>query len=82
MDAQSAILKIDPETDQILEGLKERWGVSRETAASRAIRMAAPTAGNGQPSGKIAAFKELQARLQLTPEKAAGWIEAVESGRR
>jgi len=74
-------VELDSATNQVLEQLARAWGVSKEEAVKRAVKQADVTPATA-PSDRLQAFKELQRRLQLTPEKAAAWQAAVREGRR
>lgn len=74
-------VELDSATNQLLEQLARAWGISKEEAVKRAVTQAdatpAPTGSN-----RLQAFRELQRRLQLTPEKAAAWQDSVREARR
>ena len=48
----------------------------------RAVTQAESVPVAAQNPDRLQAFKQLQSRLQLTPEKAAAWQSAVREGRR
>ena len=75
-------LELDASTAQLLEQLASAWGVSKEEAVKRAVSQVEVTSGPAKTSDRLQAFKELQRRLQLTPEKAAAWQSAVRNARR
>jgi len=74
-------LELDASTAQLLEQLARAWGVSKEEAVKRAVTQA-EAAPPVKSSERLQAFRELQRRLQLTPEKAAAWQAAVRDARR
>ncbi len=75
-------LELDAGTAQLLEQLARAWGVSNEEAVKRAVSQAEAAPAAVKTSDRVQAFKELQRRLQLTPEKAAAWQAAVRDARR
>jgi hypothetical protein len=80
---QSIALELDRPTVQILDVLATQWGVSREDAAKRAIAEAAPPESevHSDDAARMHAFRELQRRLNLTPEKAAAWKATIRDAR-
>lgn len=76
------LLEIDADTAAALEDLARAWGMSRQDAARRAIADAKAAAASGEGIPRLDAFRELQRRLRLTPEKAAAWQDVVREGRR
>jgi len=81
-DAHTISLQLDAGTAELLEQLARAWGVSQEEAVKRAVTQAEAAPAPMKSSERLQAFKELQRRLQLTPEKAAGWQAAVRNARR
>ncbi len=82
MRKEDSRLEIDANTAAALEELAKAWGMSQQEAVRKAIAEAkAATAGVEGLRG-LDAFRELQRRLQLTPEQAASWQEIVRAGRR
>jgi hypothetical protein len=75
-------LELDPLTSELLDELAERWGISREEAVRRAVEQADARTGSRNKDGRLAAFKELQKRLGLTPAKAAEWQNMIRDARR
>ena len=77
-----APLELDPGTSDLLNDLAERWGISREEAIRRAVEQANARSGPSHREDRLAAFKELQRRLGLTPAKASEWQNAIRDARR
>jgi hypothetical protein len=75
-------LELDASTAQLLEQLAQAWGVSKEEAMKRAVTQAEAAPAPAKSADRLQAFRELQRRLQLTPEKAATWQAAVRDARR
>ncbi len=75
-------LELDTATAQVLEHLAQTWGVSKEEAVKRAVTQADATSASATRKDRLEIFRELQRRLQLTPEKAAAWQTSVREGRR
>jgi hypothetical protein len=75
-------LELDAETAELLEHLAQAWGVSQEEAVKRAVIQAEAVPASVNSSDRLQAFKELQRRLQLTPEKAAAWQSSIRDARR
>ena len=75
-------LELDPMTSDLLDDLAERWGISKEEAVRRAVEQADVRTGSPNKEGRLAAFKELQRRLGLTPAKAAEWQNTIRDARR
>jgi hypothetical protein len=75
-------LELDAETAGTVRHLAENWGVSPVEAVRRAINSAATDRPELSSSNRLDAFTELQALLQLTPEKAAVWQAAIRESRR
>ena len=75
-------LELDIATAQLVEQLARTWGVSKEEAIKRAVAQADTTSASEKNPDRLQAFKDLQRRLQLTPEKAAAWQAPVREGRR
>lgn len=76
------MLELDAATAQALTQLAEAWGVSREEVVRRVVAEAGVGADESAKAGRLQAFKQLQGRLGLTPEKAAAWEAAVHDARR
>ena len=55
--------------------------MSKEEAVRRAVTQADAAPVAAKNSDRLAAFKQLQSRLQLTPEKAAAWQSNVRDDR-
>jgi chorismate mutase len=81
-NGESIHLQLDFTTLSILDTLAERWGVSRDVAAERAIRQAAPATGETASAAKIEVLRELQRNLALTSEKASKWQTVAREARR
>lgn len=75
-------LELDATTIRVVEHLAQAWGVSKQEAVRRAVEQADATANLPTKPDRLAAFKALQSRLQLTPAKAAEWQTAVRDARR
>jgi hypothetical protein len=82
MSSNGNSVSLDASTLEIVEQLSRAWGVSKEEAVRRAVTQADAAPVAVKNSDRLAAFKQLQSRLQLTPEKAAAWQSAVREGRR
>ncbi len=82
MNSDGATLELDAGTIEVLEHLARAWGISREEAVRRAVTQAEAASKTTPRLARLEAFKELQRRLQLTPEKAAVWAASVREGRR
>ena len=78
----NAPLELDPATAHLVEHLAQAWGVTREEAVRRAVAQADVASATASKPSRLAAFKELQRRLALTPAKAAAWQTAVHEARR
>jgi predicted transcriptional regulator len=72
---------LDPETVAALGRLAEKWGVSKSAALRRIIDAAAVVEGVDAASDSMAALKELQERLALTPEQVEAWVQEVRAMR-
>jgi predicted transcriptional regulator len=72
---------LDPETVAALERLAEKWGVSKSAALRRIIDAAAVVEGVDSAAVSIAALKELQERLDLSPEQVEAWLQEVRAMR-
>ena len=82
MNGNGSSVSLDPSTLAVVEQLARAWGVSKEEAVRRAVTQADAAPVVAKNSDRLAAFKQLQSRLQLTPEKAAAWQSVVREGRR
>ncbi len=76
-----ATYSLDEEAVRALEGLSERWKVSKSEALRRAILAADMNARSGA-SDALASLDALQERLALTGGKAAEWEREVIGERR
>ena len=76
------LLKLDPTTPNLLDDLAQRWGISRQDAVRRAVEQAGARSSSHNREGRLAAFRELQRRLDLTPAGAAECQEANRDARR
>ena len=65
---------LDPETVANLDRLATKWGVSKSEALRRVIEAAARVDEVDAASDAIAALKELQNSLSLTPEQTEAWL--------
>jgi len=81
-NGNSLSLELDASTAQLLDQLARAWGVTKEEAVKRAVTQAEAAPAPLKPSDRLQALKELQRRLQLTPEKAAAWQASVRDARR
>jgi len=82
MRKQKPLLEIDDDTAVALEELAKAWGMSRQEAVRRAIAEAKAAAASVEGIQRVEAFREMQRRLHLTPEKAAAWQDLLREGRR
>lgn len=82
MNGNGSSVSLDPSTLAVVEQLARAWGVSKEEAVRRAVTQAESVPVAAKKSDRLQAFKQLQSRLQLTPEKAAAWQSSVREGRR
>jgi predicted DNA-binding protein len=65
---------LDRETVENLERLGKKWGTSKSEALRRVIDAAARVEEVDAAGDALAALKELQERLALTPEKTEAWL--------
>ncbi len=82
MSNETASLELDPATAALLEELSKTWGVSKEEAVHRAVAEAKVANVPSEKAQRLEAFRELQRRLQMTPERAVAWQQAIREGRR
>ena len=82
MNGNGSSVSLDPSTLAVVEQLARAWGVSKEEAVRRAVTQAESVPLAAKKPDRLQAFKQLQSRLQLTPEKAAAWQSSVREGRR
>jgi hypothetical protein len=82
MNGNGHTVALDASTIEVVEQLARAWGVSKEEAVKRAVTQAEAAPVPVKTLDRLQAFKELQCRLQLTPEKAAAWQAAVRDTRR
>jgi len=82
MGGNGHTVSLDSSTLEILEQLARSWGVTKEEAMRRAVAQAEARPASTTKPDRLQAFKDLQRRLQLTPEKAASWQASVREGRR
>ena len=82
MNGNGQTVSLDSSTLEVVEQLARAWGVSKEEAVKRAVTQVEAASAPVKISDRLQAFKELQRRLQLTPEKAAAWQAAVRDARR
>jgi predicted transcriptional regulator len=82
MNGNGTTLELDAATASVLDHLAQTWGVSKEEAVRRAVAEANVATAESAKLHRVEAFKELQRRLQLTPEKAVAWQAAVRDARR
>ena len=81
-----ATYSLDAETVGALERVARRWGVSKSEALRRAIHASvasAPTEADAEaePNSRLAAFRRLQAMMNLDTAKADAWVAAVRAER-
>nr|WP_255665391.1 ribbon-helix-helix protein, CopG family [Luteitalea sp. TBR-22] len=69
---------LDEDTIGRIEQLARRWNVSKSEVLRRAVRMADEQSA---ASDRLAALKELQASMQMTPEKEAAWVAEIRAER-
>ncbi len=69
---------LDVETMRRIENLARRWDVSKSEVLRRAVRMADEQTA---VSERVAAFKQLQATVNLTPGKADAWVDRIRAER-
>ena len=81
MNGNGSSVSLDPSTLAVVEQLARAWGVSKEEAVRRAVTQAESIPVAAQNPDRLQAFKQLQSRLQLTPEKAVAWQSSVREGR-
>ncbi len=77
MNGNGNSVSLDASTLELVEQLSRAWGVSKEEAVRRTVTQADAAPVVAKNSHRLVAFKQLQSRLQLTPEKAAAWQSAV-----
>lgn len=65
---------LDPETVANLERLAAKWGASKSETLRRVIETAASVEEADAAADSVAALRELQERLALTPEKVEAWL--------
>lgn len=82
MNGNGVSLELDGATAHLLDRLARAWGVSKEEAVRRAVAQAEAGSSTVNPQGRLEAFKELQRRVGLTPQRAAEWQNAVHEARR
>ena len=81
MNGNGSSVSLDPSTLAVVEQLARAWGVSKEEAVRRAVAQAESVPVAAKNPDRLQAFKQLQSRLQLTPEKAVAWQSSVREGR-
>ncbi|WP_396626080.1 ribbon-helix-helix protein, CopG family [Luteitalea sp.] len=69
---------LDVETVERIEQLARRWNVSKSEVLRRAVKMADEQSA---VSDRLAALKELQESMQMTPEKEAAWVAEIRAER-
>jgi phage terminase small subunit len=72
---------LDIKTVRALEGLAQRWRVSKSEALRRAIQASAEREPADAGRDALRALDELQRSLGLTPASAARWRKAVRGER-
>ena len=82
MNGNGMTLELDDATATVVERLAAAWGVSKEEAIRRAVSSASTPTPEPARLGRMEAFKELQHRLKLSPERAVLWQTAVREARR
>jgi hypothetical protein len=81
-NGDTTTLELDATTVHLLVRLAEKWGVSEDEAVRRAVEQANAATNSLNKEDWLAAFKELQRSLSLTPAKAAEWQDAIREARR
>ena len=81
MIGNGSSVSLDPSTLAVVEQLARAWGVSNEEAVRCAVTQAESVPVAAHKPDRLQAFKQLQSRLQLTPEKAVAWQSSVREGR-
>jgi Zn-dependent peptidase ImmA (M78 family) len=66
------------QTVERIEQLARRWNVSKSEVLRRAVKMADEQSA---VSDRLAALKELQESMQMTPEKEAAWVAEIRAER-
>ena len=74
-------LHLDDAEAADLEALSAAWKMPEETAALRALRVMKERACHPSARRRLQAFRDLQKSLQLTPEKAQEWMDAIREAR-
>jgi predicted transcriptional regulator len=69
---------LDVQTVERIEQLARRWNVSKSEVLRRAVKMADEQSA---VSDRLAALKELQESMQMTPEKEAAWVAEIRAER-
>jgi len=82
VNGNAITVELDSATAEVLDRLAQAWGVSQADAVRRAVSEAGAVSAEPAALSRLQAFKELQRRLQLTPERAASWCASVREGRR
>ena len=82
MNGNGHKVSLDSSTLEAVEQLARSWGVTQEEAVRRAVAQADATTAAADKPDRLRALRELQSRLQLTPQKAAAWQTSVRDGRR
>jgi len=72
---------LDPETVGNLHRLAAKWGMSKSETLRRLIEAAALAEDVDASADAVAALRELQERLDLTPEKTEAWLRQIRAMR-
>ncbi len=73
---------LDPETASALGGLAVKWGVSKSEALRRIVRTASMIEDADAAADSLVALREIQERLELTPEKMSAWLREAKALRK
>ncbi len=76
-----ATYALDVRTVEALEGMAQRWNVSKSEALRRAIHAAAAAQPPGGRHG-LEGLDRLQRAVALSPAKAKAWVDDVRAERR
>lgn len=80
-----ATYSLDAETVGALERVARRWGVSKSEALRRAIHASVASApaeeAESEPNPRLAAFRRLQAIMNIDRAKADAWIAEIRAER-
>ena len=68
---------LDPETVGNLDRLAAKWGLSKSETLRRVIEAAALAEDVDASADAATALRQLQAKLNLTPEKTEAWLRQI-----